>query len=163
MVRANGEFIPDLAVMTANLRELTKKHIKFSWTESHEQEFKNIRNAFNDSVLLRHYDSTKPTFIFVDAHITGLSAILSQGPTPEEAKAVALASRTTTQTEQKYAQLDLEALAMDFGLRRFQHYLIGGPNTTIITDHQPLESLWKSNRKVSIRLERIQLRHQHIN
>ena len=32
----------------------------------------------------------------------------------------------------------------------------------MVTDHQPLESLWKSNRKPSLRLERIQLRHQHI-
>ena len=57
----------------------------------------------------------------------------------------------------------MEALALDFGLRRFQHYLIGGPKNVILTDHQLLESLWKSNRKVFIRLERIQLRHQHIN
>eukprot|EP00112_Aurelia_sp_Birch-Aquarium-sp1_P010952 Seg2314.7 transcript_id=Seg2314.7/GoldUCD/mRNA.D3Y31 product="Transposon Tf2-3 polyprotein" pseudo=true protein_id=Seg2314.7/GoldUCD/D3Y31 len=163
MVRANADFIPDLAAMTANLRNLTKKHAKFHWTDLHSQEFNNIKQAFNQSVLLRHYDATKSTFLFVDAHITGLSAILAQGSSVDKAKAIALASRATSPTEAKYAQLELEALAIDFGLRRFHHYLVGGPITTVITDHQPLEAIWKSERKTSLRLERIQIRHQHIN
>ena len=163
MIRSNGDFIPDLATMTANLRAMTAKNATFCWTDAHDQEFENVKSAFNSSVLLRHYDPEQPTFIFVDAHRTGLSAILTQGQSIDKTKAVALASRATTVVERKYAQLDLEALAVDFGLRRFQHYLIGGPPTTIVTDHQPLESLWKTNRRLSLRLERIQLRHQHIN
>jgi len=33
----------------------------------------------------------------------------------------------------------------------------------VVTDHKPFEDLWHSRRKPSLRLERIQLRHQHIN
>ena len=101
MIRSNGTFIPDLATSTANLRELTKQNAVFKWTETHEKEFQNIKNTFTTDVLLRHYDTNKNTFIFVDTHFTGLCAILAQGQSIEQTKTVALASRTTTAAEKK--------------------------------------------------------------
>ena len=165
MVRSNADFIPNLATMTTNLRQLLIQNSKFKWDEIHTQEFNAIKNAFKESVLLHHYDTSKNTFVIVDAHITGLSAILAQGDTIQTAKAVALASRATTPTEQRYDQLSLEALAIDFGLRRFHHYLVGANKFTVVTDHKPLESIWKRTRpwQVPFRIERIQLRHQHLN
>jgi len=65
--------------------------------------------------------------------------------------------------EARYPQLDIEALAIDFGLRRFRFYIVGGPQATIITDHKPLESIFKNIRKGSIRTDRIKLRHQDVN
>ena len=100
--------------------------------------------------------------MFVDAHQTGLSAILTQGVSLNATKAVAVASRTTTDTEKKYSQIDLEATAVDFGLRQFRHLLVGGPSVQVVTDHQPFVSLWKSKRKLSLRIEHIPLRHQDI-
>ena len=67
-------------------------------------------------VLLRYFDMTKPTFLFVDAHITGLGATLAQGNSIRDAKPVAFASRTTSLAETRYPQLDLEAMSLDFGL-----------------------------------------------
>ena len=163
MIRSKGQFIPDLAAATANLRELTRDINTFVWSDAHETEFQNLKKAFNEDVLLRHYDTNAPTFIFVDAHYTGLSAILTQGASIDATKAVAIASRTTTDAEKNYSQLDLEATAIDFGLRQFRHILVGGPPATIVTDQQPLVSLWTSKRKPPSRIERILLRHQDIN
>ena len=162
MIRSNGQFIPDLATATASLRDLTKESSNFQWSDQHEREFQYVKQAFHKDILLQHFDTTKPTFIFVDAHQTGLSAILTQGASISATKAVAVASRTTTDTEKKYSQLDLEASAVDFGLRQFRHLLVGGPSVQVVTDHQPLVSLWKSRRKLSSRIERILLRHQDI-
>ena len=62
-----------------------------------------------------------------------------------------------------YAQLDLEAMTVDFALTRFCLYLVGAPNGTIIvTDHSPLLSVFNGKRNGSIRVERIKLRHQDI-
>ena len=100
MIRSNGQFIPDLAAATANLRELTKTNTTFQWLATHEKEFQNLKEeAFKEDVLLRHYDMNVRTFIFVDAHNTGLSAILIQGPSIDTTKSVAIASRTTTAAE----------------------------------------------------------------
>ena len=99
MIRSNGTFIPDLTAATANLRELTKQNGIFEWTETHEKEFQNIKDTFTTDELLRHYNTSKNTFIFVDTHFTGLCAILAQGQSIEQTKAVSLASRTTTAAE----------------------------------------------------------------
>ena len=155
MIRSNSTFIPDLAAATANLRELTKQNAVFKWTETHEKEFQNIKNIFTTDVLLRHYDTNKNTFISVDALFTGLCAILAQGQSIEQTKAVALASRTTRATEKNYSQVDLEATAIDFSLHQFRHILAGSPQVTVVTDQQPLQSLWRSQKKPSARIERI--------
>ena len=75
---------------------------------------------------------------------------------------MAIASRSTTATEARYPQLDLEALSVDFAMRRFRFYVAGGPQITVITDHKPLEAIFKNKRSGSIGTERIKLRHQDL-
>ena len=82
---------------------------------------------------------SKPIYIFSDAHVTGLGAMLGQGDDNGSIKPVAFASRTTNKAERNYLQKDLEAMGLDFGLRRFRKYLVGAPDTMkLITDHKPL-------------------------
>ena len=50
------------------------------------KEFEELREAFTDDMLMNHFDPNKQTFIQVDAHRSGLSAILLQGDTLEDAK-----------------------------------------------------------------------------
>lgn len=80
----------------------------------------------------------KPIYLLNDAQISGLGAILHQGNTIWVSKPVAIASRATNMTTKKYPQLDPEAMAIAFVLRRFRVYLAGAPNITIITDHKQL-------------------------
>ena len=86
--------------------------------------------------MLRHFDPNPNTYIYVDAHQTGLSSILMQGSSLEDAKPIAFASRATTPVEFRYPQLDLEALAVDFGLRRFRYYIVGGPEVPVYNRSQ---------------------------
>ena len=113
--------------------------------------------------MLSYFDILKPTFIFTDAHQSRISAISALGSDKGNAKPVTFASRCTSKTEKNYAQLDLEATAVDFTLRRFRLYLEGSPNDIIIvTDHHPLLSIFNRKRNGSVRTERIKLRYQDI-
>ena len=163
MVRAKQDFLPNIADMTAALRKLTKKGIRFVWTDEHEQEFQNVRAAFNDEIILRYFDPLLPTHIFVDASIHGFGAILCQGESVEKCLPVTIASKATKPVESRYPQIDLEAMAIDFALQRFRYYLVGGPNVNVITDHKPLVPIFNDTRSGSIRSERVKLRHQDIN
>ena len=42
----------------------------------HQKTSDNILNNFKDSLLWSYFDMSLPTYIFKDAHITGLDAIL---------------------------------------------------------------------------------------
>ena len=163
MMQANSEFIERFAVKAAKLRELTKRNVWFKWTQEHQDCFDELVQSFKEDTLLRYFDLTKKTFVKVDAHKKGLSAILAQGDSLETSKPVAVASRCTSVGEKSYPQLDLEAMSVDFGLRRFREYLVGSPNEiTIVTDHKPLLSIFNNSRRGSIRSQRIKLNHQDI-
>ena len=113
------------------LRELTKKGSKFVWKSEHDACFKDLINSFKKEVLLRYFDPALNTFILVDGHKTGLGAMLAQGTSLNDAKPVAVASRSTSTAEQNYPQLDLEAVSLDFGLRRFREYVVGSPTLSL--------------------------------
>ena len=163
MMQSNADFIRDFAKQSAPLRELTKSNVRFKWHKEHQECFDTLISAFKKDTLLRYFDMSKPTFIFADGHKTGLGAMLAQGETRRSAKPVAFASRSTQGAEHNYPQIDLEAMAMDFGLRRFRQYIIGSPNEiTVVTDHKPLDPIFNGKRKGSIRSEKIKLRHQDI-
>ena len=54
--------------------------------------------------------------------------MLGQQDNTNSIKPIAFASRTAKAAESRYPQLDLEALAIDFGLSRFRNYLTGAPH-----------------------------------
>ena len=164
MMQSNADFITRFSQKIAPLRSLLKNHIRFNWNESHQAIFDDIVSAFKKDTLLRYFDLGKQTYIFVDAHKSGLCAILAQGDSMETAKPVDIKSRSTSPTEaSSYPQLDLEGMAVDFALRRFRQYLIGSPTPAIIvTDHRPLLGVFNGCRSGSIRTETIKMRHQNI-
>ena len=163
MMQSNAEFIENFAHKSACLRQMTRSSVRFQWRQEQEECFQSLIRCFKDDTLLRYFCMKKHTYIMADAHVSGLGVALAQGDSIESARPVAFASRTTSEAERNYPQLDLEAMALDYGLRRFRNYIVGSPHTIIlVTDHKPLESVFNGSRKGSIRTERIKMRHQDI-
>ena len=105
MIQSNADFIPNFAKKSALLRDLTKGRAKFQWTKEHQNCFEELIAAFRKDVLLHYFDMEKPTFVFINAHKTGLGAMLAKGESKSTAKlSVALTSRTTSQAEYMYPQ-----------------------------------------------------------
>ena len=162
MMQSVSEFIQSFSRKVAPLREFSKQK-KGSNGKT------NTKNAFNksyrNSEKLYYYDTLIyiNLYIFTDAHKTGLWAILAQGDSLENARPVAVASTTTTDAEQRYPQIDLEGLAIDYALYRFRQYILGSPKTIyVVADHMPLCSVFNGTRIGSIRTERYKQRNQDV-
>ena len=74
---------------------------------------------------------------------------------------VAFASKSLTDTESNYCNIEQEMLGIVFGLERFHHYAYGR-HVIIETDHKPLESITRKNltNALTPRLMRMLLRIQ---
>ena len=69
-----------------------------------------------------------------------MGAVLSHQLPDGSDQPIAYASRSLAPAECKYSQLDKEALAILFGVKRFHQYLFGR-SFKIISDHKPLQHL----------------------
>lgn len=89
----------------------------------------------------------------VDASDYGLGAALLQpskphsGTTLDESslQPIAYSSKSLTPTEQRYAQIEKECLAIVEAFNKFDQWLLGKSHITVHTDHQPLQSIFQKD------------------
>ena len=102
--------------------------------------FQRAKDLLTSSSVLAHYDPNLPIRLAADASAYGIGAVLSHVLLTGEEKPVAFVSRSLTASEKNYAQIEKEALALVYGVRRFHQYLYGR-RFTLLTDHQPLTTI----------------------
>lgn len=105
-----GTFIQNLSSLTAPLRDLTKKNATFVWTDNHQQAFEHIKDSVTTEVTLTYFHPHKHITVQVDASMKGLGAALLQDGRP-----IAFASKSLTETESRYANIEREMLAVVYG------------------------------------------------
>ncbi|KAL0821769.1 hypothetical protein ABMA28_005190 [Loxostege sticticalis] len=136
-------FVQNASSILSPLYDLLKKGTKWVWATEHEQAFSKIKHILASDEVLTHFDINAKTILTVDASPNGLGAILSQeGPDGLE-RPISFASRTLNSAEKKYSQIQKEATAIIFGVRRFHQFLYARSQPFILrTDHKPLVSIF---------------------
>jgi hypothetical protein len=154
MVTYVAKFLPNLSDITAPLRELCKKDIAWHWDGPQETTYQKVITLITSAPVLQFFDPSKPVTLSADASKDGLGAVILQdGP-------IEYASRALTQSEQNYAQIEKELLAMVFACERFHQYVYGR-EVRVETDHKPLEAIFKKPLvKAPPRILRLMLRMQ---
>lgn len=137
MTNYYARFVPHLSELCRPLNLLRRKDADFIWDREHEEAFGKIKEAMKSSRLLTHFNNTLPVFLATDASNYGLGAVVYHKLSDGSEKVIEYASRTMTTTEVKYSQIEKEALAIVWGMERFQAYLYGR-KFTLRTDHRPL-------------------------
>ena len=131
-------FIPDFAHMSVHLRRLTAKKIAFLWLQEHQEEFEKIKQLKTSDMVVMHFDPSLPVTILSDAsrlHGLGYGRF----------KIVACGSKSLTPTQQRYATIELECLGVHFTQDKCSFYLKGAPTFNVVTDHKPLEGIFKKD------------------
>ena len=64
-------------------------------------------------------------------------------------KPIAHASKTLTETQRRYSQIEREALAIIFGVKKFHQFLFGR-KFCLVTDHKPLVSIFSPEKQFPV-------------
>ncbi|KAM7287886.1 uncharacterized protein ISCGN_031577 [Ixodes scapularis] len=126
--------------------------------EAQQQAFEQTKTALITTPALAMYNPREHLTLSVDASSYGLGAVLLQ-ESQGERRPVAYAYRVLTETEQRYAQIEKEALAITWARGHFRTYLLG-LQFHIETNHKPLVPLLATKRldEPSPRLQHFRMR-----
>ena len=140
LVNYYNRFLPNASTVLHPLHQLLEQNSKWQWTEQCKQAFTEAKRMITSELVLTHYDSALPVRLACDALPTGIGAVLSHVMSDGNKWPAAFTSRSLTNTERKYAQIDKEALYIVWGgggVKRF-HVFLYGRRFTLITGHKPL-------------------------
>ena len=144
-----GFFVPDLAQMTAAMRTLLKKETAWLWTEDMQAEFESAKQALTSDLVVKPFDPEMETILLTDAsRLKGLGFALMQRPRSHEGldshHLVQCGSCSLTDTQRRYAIVELEALAISWAVRKC-HFWLAGRDFMVYTDHKPLEGVFRKD------------------
>ncbi|UYV63661.1 hypothetical protein LAZ67_2005217, partial [Cordylochernes scorpioides] len=126
-----------------------KKNSKWNWTGEHRILFAKCKALLTNESVLAHYDATRELVLACDASSYGLGVVLSHRNDRKEETPIAFASRTLTEAERRYSQLEKEALSIIFGCEKFRQYLLGR-EFVLITDNRPLMNIFSPQKPIPI-------------
>jgi hypothetical protein len=156
-----GSFLPDLAHATKLLRDLLKKDTAFVWLPEHQAAFEETCRILTSAPMTQFFDMSLPTELLTDASRTkGLGYALIQRTPEGEVRLISCGSRSLSSAESRYATIELEALAITYGIQNCHYYLFGMPRFTVLTDHRPLEGVFRKDLQdiKNSRLQRLRLK-----
>ena len=145
MVNYMGTFIPNLSHHTEPLQAMLKKDNVFHWEDQQTWSFQQVKTliAKANTTQLRYYDRNLPVTVQADASLRGLGACLIQKHKGKD-QLITFASKSLTDMETRYANIERELLAIVFACQRFSMYLLGR-SFVAESDHKPLEMIAMKN------------------
>ena len=147
LVNYYHKFLPNLATTLHPLNQMLESNYQWDWTDRCEEAFQKVKVMIASDLVLTHYDPKLPLQLACDASPVGIGAVLSHVMPDGTERPIAFASRSLSKAERNYAQIDKEALATVWGVKKFHNYLFGR-NFTLLTDHEPLTSIFHPSKSL---------------
>ena len=133
-----ARYCPNFSEVTSPLRQMLADNSEFRWDVRHTEALDTLKQLLTQAPVLRYFSSSLDTTVQCDASSKcGIAGVLMQ-----QGAVVEFASRALTETEQNYAQIELELLSIQFACERFHTYLYGR-HFVVQTDHRPLLAIHK--------------------
>ncbi|UYV75445.1 K02A2.6-like [Cordylochernes scorpioides] len=100
------------------------KKEEWIWEDDQDRAFNQIKKSLTSAQGLALYDPSLPITVSADASSFGLGAVIWQTKDGLR-QVIAYASRTLSETEKRYAQIEKEALAITWACEKFKQYIQG--------------------------------------
>ena len=127
------KFVEGFSKIASPLTNLTRKNVKFQWTDSCERSFMELKQRLVSAPILAIPTGSGGLVVYSDASKCGLGCVLMQNR-----RVIAFSSRQLKNYENNYPTHDLELAAVVFALKIWRHYLYG-ERCEIYTDHKSLK------------------------
>lgn len=149
MLSYYGQFISEMRRLRAPMDRLLTKDAKWTWNAECQKSFDRAKVILQSNLLLTHYDPRLDIKVAADASKDGIGAVILHRFPDGTEKAIAHAARSLTSAEQNYAQVEKEALALIFAVKKF-HKMIYGRKFTLCTDHKPLLAIFGTRKGIAV-------------
>ena len=120
------------------------------------------RELLASPATLAYYDPSLPTRLSTDAsRLHGFGFLLEQKQTDETWRVVQAGSRFVTDTESRYAAVELELASVAWAFYKYRLFLAGLPHFDLYVDHRPLVPIINSKLLDELenpRLQRLKLK-----
>lgn len=118
MVNYLSQFIPNMPEITSPLRVAEKEHTTGPVRRKQIQHVDKLEQVLTNSPVLQYFNPEKPVTTQSDISQSGLGSCLLQKGHP-----MIYASRSLTNAEQNYAQIEKELLAIVFACEQFHQFV----------------------------------------
>ena len=139
MAQYYRRFVKNFSDVARPLTDLTKKGMKFKWTEACQTAFSTLKDTLLSPEVMAYPQNDGLFILDTDASLVAIGAVLSQVQEEVE-RVVAYGSKTLGKAERNYCTTDRELLAVKYFMEYYKHYLLG-KRFLVRTDHQPLRYL----------------------
>ena len=123
------------SLIAAPLTRLTRKGVKYEWSEDCEQSFQELKSRLTMAPVLALPTSGVEYVVFSDSSRQRLGCVLMQ-----DGRVIAYDSRQLKKHETNYPTHDLELAVVVFALKIWRHYRYW-ETCQIFTDHKSLKYL----------------------
>ena len=158
-----SRWIKDLSTLSEPLWKLTKKDVRWNWCAKCQMCFEKIKKSLIDNIGF--FNLNWDTQVTVDASPVGLGAVLTQSnpDNKSDKRVICCVSRTLSETEKKYSQIEKEAYAIVWACERLELYLVGN-KFDLYTDNKALSLIINNPlAKPPARIQRWELRISSFN
>jgi hypothetical protein len=167
LVNQLAEFTTEIACAAEPLRPLLRPQNVYMWSSVQQHAFEQVKAALVKPPILATFDPALPTRLETDAsRLKGLGFVLRQQHPDGRWRLVQCGSRFITDTESRYAIIELEMLGVVWAVKKLRVFLQGLPEFEIKVDHRPLVPILNSytlDQIENLRLQRLKEKLQTFN
>ena len=146
--------------LTAPLRTLTRKKVRFTWTEKHQRHFELMEEMLCSDRVMVPFDPERDTRLYSDGGPERGQATVAQSyhHETEGTQWRPVAHTAMAWTEKNYSHSEKESNALLTGIVSNRMYLLGIPLQAVV-DHKPLIPLYNTpKRPKQMRIDRYRMK-----